>query len=711
MLQVIQHQKSGEIIVEELPAPECLNEGILVRTEYSLISAGTERTSVTNAKSSLIQRAKRQPDQVKLVMDFIKKEGVMATAKRVLSTLASYKTMGYSIAGEVIESRCDEFAVGDLVACGGAGYAVHAEVITVPKNLAVKIPENVSLQDACYTTLGSIALQGIRQADLRLGENVAVIGLGLLGQLTVQMLKASGCRVVGMDINEGLFEKAKEYGCDVCYPSSKDYIKDVKAFTRGIGCDAVILTASTDSNEPVELALQLARKKGKVVVVGAVGMNIPRSPFYEKEIDLKISCSYGPGRYDRNYEELGHDYPAAYVRWTENRNMQAFLDLIASGNIDVESMTTHTMEIDKAAKAYDIITGKVQENFLGILLHYPERKDYLKRTVKIKEYEAKSEVKLAFLGAGSFAQNYLIPPLKQANVDFTAVSTATAVNAQTAAKKHGFAYSSTDSSELINHKDTNAVFCATLHDTHGKYVIESVEAGKPVFVEKPLAISREELEKISEAVEKHNGRVMTGFNRRFSKSFETIKSFFEGRSEPMNISYRVNAGQLPGTHWVYDKAQGSGRVIGEACHFIDCMAYLAKSLPVKVYAETISGKDPDVFRGDNIAITIKFADGSMGILNYLNTSDSSVPKELCEVSCGGSTAIMDNFTTVSLYKNGKVKKHTFDGKKGHDEEVLATIEAIKNGKEMPISFKELKAVTEATFAANESIKTGLPVML
>lgn len=711
MLQVIQHQKSGEVMVEELPAPECLEEGILVRTEYSLISAGTERASVSNAKSSLIQRAKKQPDQVKLVMEFIKKEGIISTAKRVKSKLDSYKTLGYSLSGVVIESKCDEFSVGDRVACAGAGYAVHAEVISVPKNLAVKIPKKASMADASYTTLGSIALQGIRQADLRLGETVAVVGLGLLGQLTVQMLKASGCRIIGLDIDESLFDKAIKYGCEAVYKSDRENIKNINAFTRGIGCDAVILTASTASNEPLELALHLARKKGKVVVVGAVGMNVPRSPFYEKEIDLKISCSYGPGRYDKNYEERGHDYPAAYVRWTENRNMQAFLDLIDDGKVDVKSMTSHAFDIQKAPTAYDIVLGKVQEKFLGILLNYPERKDAVKRTIEVKKADPKTNVKIAFVGAGAFAQGYLIPPLKKANVDFIGVSTATSVNAQTAAKKYGFALSSTDSGDLIRNKDVNMVFCATRHDTHGKFVLEAVNSGKAVFVEKPLAVSRVELDEIKAAVVKNEGRIMVGFNRRFSKAFGLMNDFFSQRKDPMTISYRVNAGTLPKGHWVYSPGQGDGRIVGEACHFIDCMAFLTKSLPTKIYAESLSTSNAEVFHGDNVMITIKFEDGSVGVVEYLANGDSSVPKEYCEVFCENSTAIMENFTNLSLFRGGKVKKHSLDGRKGIDEEVAATVEAVRKGEPMPISYEELIAVTEATFAANESLKSGNPILL
>lgn len=710
MLQVIQYQKTGEMIVEELPAPQCHENGILVQTHFSLISAGTEKISVTNTQSSLLGRAKKQPEQVKLVLDSVKKDGLLATLKKVQSKLDSYKTLGYSAAGIVIESNCAEFKPGDRVACAGAGYATHSEIIAVPKNLAVKLPENVTFEEAAYTTLGTIALQGVRQADLRLGENVAVIGLGLLGQITVQLLKASGCRVVGMDINESLFELAKKFGCDEVYPSKSEYIRNMSEFTRGIGFDAVIITASTSSEEPMNMALKLAKKKGRIVVVGAVPMNVPRSPFYEKELELTISCSYGPGRYDNYYEELGIDYPSAYVRWTENRNMEAFIDLIASKKMDVNSLTTHTYDISEGDKAYELITGKVQEHYIGILLRYPERENANSKTLNLnKEYQPKSSVKVGFIGAGVFGTSYLLPPIKESGADLISVSSLTPVDAHSAAKQFGFKNSTTDGLELINNPEINLVFCATRHDSHALYVTESLKAGKPIYVEKPLAVNSGELAEIEALVKGNQGRVMVGFNRRFSKPFRDMNEFFSRRKEPMVISYRVNAGKLPQNHWVMLPEQGAGRIIGEGCHFIDCMVYLTKALPVNVYAQSISSSSKDSFNDDNVLVNIKFSDGSVGVLEYLANGDSSYPKEYCEAYCEGTIAVMNNFSSVEFVRNGRVDKRSYNGKKGHNEEVAATIEAIKKGKDMPISFSELHSVTEATFAVLESLRTGMPV--
>jgi polar amino acid transport system substrate-binding protein len=711
MLQVIQHQKSGDILVEDLPAPLCPENGILVQNYFSLISAGTEKFSVEKAKSSLIERARKQPEDVKMVIDFVKKEGIAKTAKRVLNALDSYKLLGYSSAGVVLESTCDEFKPGDRVACGGAGYANHAEVVAVPKNLAVHLPDNISFEEASFTTLGAIAMQGFRQADPRLGETVAVVGLGLLGQITVQLLRAAGCRVVGLDINEDLFEAAKKYGCEATFLSTKANAANVKAFARGLGCDSVILTASTSSNEPMELALDICRKRGSIVVVGAVGMDIPRGPFYLKEIDLKIACSYGPGRYDTDYEVKGNDYPAAYVRWTENRNMISFVDLISSKSIDVKSMITHTFKVADSAKAYDIIMGKTPEKFTGIVIEYPERKNILSRTVANTKFNSPTDsIKVAMLGAGSFATNNLIPALKTAKVEMAAVTTATSVNASTAAKLHGFKVASTDSLEIIRSKDNNVIFCASRHDSHAEYVLESIKAGKPIFIEKPLCVTKEELESIKDAHKQHSGQVMVGFNRRFSKPFRDISNFFEGREEPLSMIYRVNAGNIPKTHWVHDSAN-RGRIIGEVCHFIDTMMYLCGERPQRIYAECISVKSEDVTNADNVSINIKFSGGSIGTVHYFSNGDKSVPKEYCEVYSQRQTAFMDNFTSVELFQSGRQKTKKYDGSKGIDIEVRETIEAIRNGKNMPISFQELYDVTAATFAVLDSLAQASPIDL
>ncbi len=706
MLQVVQHQKSGDIVIEDFPMPQCPENGVLVRTSHSLISAGTEKTSVSNAKLTLLQRAKKQPDDVKLILEFIKKEGLFSTIRRVTGKLNSFKQLGYSASGTVIESKCSEFKVGDRVACGGAGIANHSEFIAVPKNLAVKLPPTISFQSACYTTVGSIAMQGVRQADLRIGETVAIIGLGLIGQITAQLLKASGCKVIGIDLNTTLFPKALECGCSEVFSSSFENIPSIKAFTRGLGCDAVIITAGTSSNQPVELAMEICRKKGKVVVVGAVGMNIARNPFYQKEIDFKISCSYGPGRYDPDYEEKGIDYPAPFVRWTENRNMQSFVDLLELERINVDVLTSHIFDLNQAGDAYNLITGKEKTDYLGILLKYNEESQPISRINYLTSTKSSNIVKIGFIGLGSFAQNYLIPALKDSNVSFAGVATSSPVNAKTAAKLNNFEFCSTDGIEVIQNKDVNTVFIASRHDSHSHYVIAALKANKPVFVEKPLAINAEELNEIINVYSNcEKSMLMVGFNRRFSKSFKVIDKFFENRTEPLTMLYRINAGFIPKTHWVQFPEQG-GRIIGEICHFIDCMVFLTKAKPIRVFADCASGNSSEYINEDNINITIKFADGSSGVINYFANGDSGIAKEYCEVFCEKSTAIMNNFENVKLYRKSKEKIINTGGKKGIVEEVEATIVSIKNNTEMPISFEEIVLVTKTTFAILESLKTG-----
>ena len=707
MLQIIQYQKTGEIFVEELPAPKLKTGGILVQNVYSLISAGTERTSVETAQASLIGKAKSRPELVKQVINNIKKEGIIVTYKKVMNRLDNYKELGYSSAGIVLESSDDEFKPGDRVACAGS-TANHAEIIFVPKNLAVKIPENVSFEEAAFTTLGAIALQGVRQADLRIGENVAVIGLGLIGLITVQLLKSNGCRVIGLDISSNNFQLAKEFGCDECSLLNEDALRLVETFTKGYGTDAVLITASTKSNEPIEYALEFARKKSKIVIVGVTGMNIPRSPFYEKELDIRISCSYGPGRYDPQYEEKGIDYPIGYVRWTERRNMEAIVNLLSERKLDFKSLITHKIPIQNGLTAYDLITGKIKEKYIGILIEYSkETKDLSKELRKIELTISPikdNEVKVGFIGAGNFAQSYLIPPLQKLKVPLVGLATSKPVNAKTIAKKFNFNFATTETRDIFDNDEINTIFIATRHDSHAKYVIEGIKSNKNIFVEKPLAINENELNDIEKAIEDYNYNkiLFVGFNRRFSKPFKLIKEFFSGVKEPLMIHYRVNAGFIPKDHWIRDPSQG-GRIIGEACHFIDTMIFLTGSLPKSLFAESIVSDNTKTNNHDTVSIIIKFENGSVGNLLYLANGDNSVPKEYCEVYGGGQTAIMNNFKEVILYKNNRRKKHRFDGKKGHYEEVSHFIDLISGKNKFKLTLNEIFIVTKITFEALKSL--------
>ncbi len=710
MLQVVQHQKTGIVSAVEVPHPQCQPNSVLVQTYFSLISAGTERTSVTNSQGSLLQRAKKQPAAVRQVIDMVKKDGLKQTIDKIQSKLDSYKSLGYSLSGVVVESRCEEFKIGDRVACAGAGFANHSEFVSIPKNLVCRLPESVSFENAAYTTLASIALQGVRQADVRLGETVAVVGLGLLGQITVQLLKGSGCKVIGLDIDETLFPIATNNGCDIVLPSTPESLATIQSFTRGYGTDAVIITAGTSSNQPIELAIKMARKKSAVVVVGAVSMDIPRSPFYEKEIELRISCSYGPGRYDPMYEEEGIDYPVGYVRWTENRNMEAILDLVHSGSLNLHSLTSHTFELNDIQKAYSLVTGESKDFSLGILLQYDTTK--LPKTIIpiSNKHTSKDGISIGFIGLGNFAQSMLLPPLKEKGVKLFGVANSTPTSTRSAAERNGFSTAMSNANDVIQSTETNAIFCASKHDSHYEYVIKALQQSKPIFVEKPLCLTYQELETISETVNEFNGQVMVGFNRRFSPSFEKIASVFQYRNEPMMIQYRVNAGFVPKSLWVQSAEQG-GRIIGEVCHFVDTLVYLTNAKPVSVFASSIQSNDSAVTNFDTLSIVITFSDGSIGTILYLANGDSSLSKEYCEVHCENKSAIMNNFQTVDVYKNKSRSRYKFDGSKGQKQEVYKTIEAIKNGSEMPIPFDQLYIVTKTTFAIIESVSTSSPIQI
>jgi predicted dehydrogenase/threonine dehydrogenase-like Zn-dependent dehydrogenase len=720
MLQVIQYQRTGKMSIEDLPAPQVYEGGILVRNMFSVLSSGTERTSVETARASLIGKARSRPDLVKQVIGNARREGVRATYTKVKNRLDNYKELGYSSAGIVLESSVPQFKPGDRVAC--AGDAHHAEVVVIPKHLAARIPDTVSFEEAAFATVSAIALQGVRQANVRIGETVAVIGLGLIGLIVVQLLKANGCRVVGLDIAHENFGIARTMGCDLCLQSRRDAKKSVESFTRGYGTDAVIITAGTSSSEPVELACEFSRKKSTVVIVGAVGMDIPRSPFYEKELALTIACSYGPGRYDASYEYQGADYPLGYVRWTENRNMEAVLELMSRGALDVKALVTHRFTIQRGLEAYDLITGKNKTHSVGILLEYPDSSP----RGRISAYPGRVTVDpsarispgkpgpaVAFIGAGNFAQSYLLPPLKQLNVQLRGVAVSTPVNARSVADKFGFAYCATDPDEILNDKETNTVFIATWHDSHARFVIEALKRGKHVFVEKPLAVTREQLLEISRAYKSHSdGKIalMAGFNRRFSRPFQDIQDFFSAVPTPLVVMYRVNAGELPANHWIYRPGQG-GRILGEACHFIDCMAFLTNASPTRVFAESPAASTALAGARDSVSVTIRFSNGSVGNLLYLTAGEPSMGKEYCEVFGGGATAVMNNFKDVVLWRSGKRKRITYGGDKGHAEEVRHFIDITTGAQQPRLSVQSILETSNATFAIEESLLRGMPIDL
>ncbi|MBN9350483.1 MAG: bi-domain-containing oxidoreductase [Chitinophagaceae bacterium] len=710
MKQLIQNFKTGDLYVDDVPIPSISSGMVLVQNHFSLISAGTEKGTVKVGKASLIGKARQRPDLVAQVFQNIKKEGLVATFNKVKTKLDSLKALGYSSSGIVLASldKSGLIRPGDRVACAGQDYASHAGVVSVPQNLVAKIPDNVSFEEAAFTTLGAIAMQGVRQANPKLGEKVCVIGLGLLGQLTIQLLNANGCDVFGVDFSEQLIKLATGSGCRVALNRNDPNLsKACENFTKGIGFDSVIITAAAPDNDPVILATEICRKRGKIIIVGAVKMDVPREPhFYKKELELKISCSYGPGRYDSNYEELGNDYPVAYVRWTEQRNMDAFLDLISRKKVNVNPLITHVFDIAKATEAYDIVLGKTLVPHIGILLEYKERENKLSSSVIIKNNPV-AKINVGFIGAGSFAQSYLIPNLKPAGVSLDTVVTTKGITSKNVADKFGFNKCSTDKNDVFSNKEINTVFVATTHSSHASLVKDGLLAHKNIYVEKPLALTEEELDEIIETKSKNNFPLMVGFNRRFAPVCVEIKRAFENISEPLVVNIRVNAGFIPKDHWTQIDEIGGGRIIGEVCHFIDLMQFFTGSDPVKVYADCISSENSSLKLEDNLAVVITFKNGSVGNLTYVANGDKSVPKELIEVFGGGKTGIVNNFKNGTIHSENKIKTLKSESK-GHREEVAAFLYALARGEDAPIDFRSICLTTLTTFKIVDSLQTGLP---
>ncbi|UCB53413.1 MAG: bi-domain-containing oxidoreductase, partial [Candidatus Zixiibacteriota bacterium] len=609
MKQVLQNNKTGELNVEEVPLPSLRPGGILVGNEHSLISKGTERTKVDFARKSMLAKVKSRPDLVRQVLKNVKKEGWTTTLRKVMNRLESSAPLGYSSAGEVIAvgELVEGIRPGDRVACAGAGHANHAEIVSIPKNLCARVPEGVSTREACFTTLGAIALQGIRQAEVKLGESVAVIGLGILGQLCVQMLRAAGCQVVGIDIDENMVGLARDSGADLSLTVGKEDLKTtVLSFTAGHGVDAAIITAGTEDNQPIELSGQICRDKAKVVIVGAVKTDVPRKNFYEKELDIRFSRSYGPGRYDRLYEEMGMDYPYGYVRWTENRNMGESLSLLKQGKVKVEELITHQFAIEDAEEAYEVIM-EGEERSLAVLLSYEESRQQSKRIWVKEDWRDRgrliSEVNIGFIGAGSFARNNLLPHLtKRPRVSLRRVVTSTGISAKDVARKFGVGYCSSRVEDILEDDIVNCVFIVTRHDRHAELVCRALEAGRAVFVEKPLAINEDQLRQVTETLTGTRGQLMVGFNRRFSPAARILKEHFEKGSSPLCMNYRVNAGAVPPDHWVHDPEQGGGRIIGEVCHFVDLLSFFTDSKPKTVFARGTDEQRKTPLTCDNLNV-------------------------------------------------------------------------------------------------------------
>lgn len=716
MFSVVENFKTGKLELAELPAPICRPGTVLVANRASLISAGTEKAAIALARKTLAGKAAQRPDLVRQVISKLKRDGLAATVAAVRAKLDSPIALGYSCAGVVIESApgVADFAPGDRVACAGAGWATHSEIVSVPKNLCARIPDGVTFEDASYITLGAIAMHGVRQANLSLGETAGVIGCGLLGLLSIQILSAAGVKVLAVDISPQRLELARKVGAAAtATASSTDIATLSEAISGGIGLDAVLLTAATASNDPIRLAARLARDRGTIVCVGDVGMHIRRRSFYEKELTLVMSRSYGPGRYDPNYEEKGIEYPPGYVRWGQRRNLQEFLDLVAAGKVDSSALTTHTFGIADALEAYDLVMGKRREPYLGIVLAYGERPDR-KRTVDLPRATESVEgdrIGVGFVGAGAFAQSVLLPSLKKvADFEPVVICSAGGLSAGHAGRKFGFRRASTDFQEVLEDGGVDAVVVATRHNLHAEQVAAALDAGKHVYVEKPLAITADGLERVRSAHAKAGRVLMVGFNRRWSPHTLRVKQFFAGATRPVVINYRVNAGVVARDSWIQDAAEGGGRILGEVCHFIDLAACLAGGNPLSVYARRTGGPRAAEADADNLVITVDLAGGSLACITYVAAGDAVFSKERVEVAGSEKTAVIEDFRRTRLYSGGRRRTFRSRQDKGHAGEMAAFARAVREGRAAE-DFETIAAVTLATMAVELSLATGAPVSI
>ena len=717
MRQVIQNVRSGKLTVASVPAPVVEPGAVLIQNVCSLISAGTEKMIIDLAGKSLLGKARERPDRVRQVLEKVRTQGLLATWRQVAEKLNEPLPLGYSSAGIVLASGAgvQQYKPGDRVASNGG----HAGVVSVPKHLVAAIPDGVAFEHAAFAVVASIALQGVRLARLGLGDTVLVIGLGLVGQIAVQLLKLQGARVLGTDLDPEKCQLALKLGADEASPQLN--AECVFAKTRGIGADAVLITAATKSDGPITLAADAVRSKGRVVAVGAVGLNLPRQPFYLKEAELVVSCSYGPGRYDPEYEVGGHDYPVGHVRWTEQRNMQAILDLMGAGKLDVSPLISHRWRVEDAGEAYDMIRSGSQP-YLGIVLQFSEEATAAtatstaaaSRLVSTRNTNSqRGTLGVGCLGAGGFARAVLLPALqRRKDCSLQTICSGRGISAATTQERLGFVRVAANEDEVFQDPAIDVVFAVTRHDQHARQVVAGLRAGKHMFVEKPLAITLDELALLDETLDslpQPQPRLLVGFNRRFSPAALAVKSFFAGVDAPLTVSIRFNAGAIPPEHWTQDERIGGGRIIGEACHAIDLATHLTGSLPVRVFAESIGGRHAPGISDDQCFITLRHANGSISNIAYLSGGDKAFPKERVEVFGGGRVAVIDDFRAVETCAGGK-RRRAWRGAqdKGHRAELEAFFHAIKTGGPAPISWDELRTTTLTAILAVRSLREGFP---
>ena len=719
MKQIFENLRNGEIEFFDVPLPNVGRGKVLVKNYYSLISSGTEKGLLEFGTKNLLEKAKARPDLVMQVLEKVRTEGILTTYQKAMQKLEDFLPLGYSCAGQVVEigKGVKDFNRGDMVACAGSGYANHAEYVSVPENLVVKIPQGVSPEEASFVAFGSIALHGIRQSGANLGDFVAVVGLGLIGLITVQLLKSCGCKVIGMDIDSSKRELALQLGVDLFVDLKSDnFGVEVASFTNGVGVDEVLMTASTDSNTPVELVPQIIRDRGTLVIVGVSKIDIPRNPYYKKEITVKFSRSYGPGRYDPTYEENGVDYPVGYVRWTEKRNMEAFLSLISSGQVNLKPLISCILPIEKYREAYDLILGRVKSDKRVIAVMFEYSKDVeIKKITFLKDNYKKipGKVGVSIIGSGNFTKSTLLPNLSKLKeeVDLLGISSQSGGSAGVIANRYRFKYATSDYREILQDPQTDLIFITVPHNLHASIASEALRGGKDVFVEKPLAINLDQLKEIVKAKEESGRRVMVGFNRRFSPLTQWIRDLL-GNKLPLIISYRINAGIVPAHHWINDPDVGGGRIIGEVCHFIDFMIYMFNSQPLRVFGSCVRKDHGDFLPFDNCAFNIEFENGSVGNIIYESIGPEVLPKERVEILGDNFGGIIDNFIRAEFYKGGKVvRKRLFAQDKGFLNEYREVIKSIKSGRDFPIPFEDFVYTTLTTFALEDSIRCGQPVKI
>lgn len=703
MKQILQNLGSGETELVEAPPPQARPGQLLINTTVSLISTGTERMLVDFGRSSLISKARSQPEKVRQVLSKVETDGLAATVDAVRSKLGQPIPLGYCNVGVVCHAGAEGFAVGDRVVSNGP----HADVVSVPRNLCASIPDDVSDEAASFVIPASIGLQGLRLAEPTLGEAFVVTGVGLIGLLTVQMLRAQGCRVLAIDFDKEKLELAKRFGADICNPSNgEDPVAVGMFFSQGRGVDGVIVTASTRSSDPISQAAQMCRKRGRIVLVGVTGLELNRSDFYEKELSLQVSCSYGPGRYDPNYEEAGQDYPLGFVRWTEQRNFEAVLEMMASGALDVTALISHRVEFSEAPSAYEVLSS--DKSVLGILLTYDhsiESRHTRSVPLAAKPVSAEARVVVGFIGAGNYAARVLIPAFKASGANMCSISSVGGTNAVFQGLRSGFTKAVSDTSELISSSEINVVAIVTRHNTHASLTVEALRAGKHVFVEKPLALTHEELEGVKQAYFASSGQLMVGFNRRFAPQIQTMKRLLSTVKAPKVFVMVMNAGSISAEHWTQDPITGGGRIIGEACHYIDLMRFLVGRPITSVQARRMGENNSEAVCEDKACITLGFEDGSFGTLHYLANGASSFSKERIEVFTSGRTLQLDNFLKLRGFNwPGFKKQNLWRQDKGQAACTAAFVNAIENGSAPPISAEELFEVAETAISVSEMLR-------